>query len=297
MDCAAVVQARLARHPNDGLAAQELRDFFARSLGGRGLAARAGQALDWLTDPRRVLAFEDERRHYRPTALGLRAARAALPLGVAAGYARLVRDLLALDPSDELLTEWRPLDHLLVLELTHPHTGLGTRFGERLAARLDTWLKAESSHASCLYRAWVAGPSGESKAHQLLGSLSAGCGGRLTPEAARRAAYLAVLRAALLLERGQGAPAEDLERRWALSGLAGVEERWRDDLLWLLTGVREILEVRCFYFHLKEVCQANPERVRRVDGVLRGMRRQTFELQGQLKQAAARLAVSVRRKG
>jgi hypothetical protein len=87
----------------------------------------------------------------------------------------------------------------------------------------------------------------------------------------------------LLLERGQGAAVADLERRWGVRGLAGVEERWRDDLLWLLAGVREILEVRCFYFHLKEVCQAGPERVRRVDATLRRMRRQTFELQEQLK--------------
>ncbi len=292
-DCAPVVLARLARHPDDGLTAQELREFFARSLGGRGLAARVGQALDWLTDPRRVLAFEDERRRYRPTALGLRAARAALPLGVAAGHARLVRDLLALDPLDELLADWRPLDHLLVMELTHPHAGLGTRFSERLAAKLDAWLTAEPAHASCLYGVWVAGPVGESKAHQLLGSLGAGRGERLAPEAARKAAYLALLRAALLFERGQGASEEDLQRRWAVSGLAGVEERWRDDSLWLLAGVRELLEVRSFYFQLKEVCQAGPERVRRVDGLLRAMRRQTYELQERLKRAAP----PVRRRG
>jgi superfamily II DNA/RNA helicase len=288
LDCAAVVLARLARHPDDGMAAQELRDFFARSLGGRGLAGRVGQALDWLTDPRRVLAFADERRRYRPTALGLRAARAALPLGVAAGYARLVRDLLALDPSDELLGEWQPLDHLLVLELTYPHTGLGTRFGERLAGKIDAWLRAESSCAPRLYRAWVAGPAGDSRAHQLLGSLSAGRGERLTPEAARKTAYLALFRSILLFERGQGALPADLERRWGVAGLMGVEERWRDDLLWLLAGVREILEVRCFYFHLKEVCQADSERVRRADVTLRRMRRQTFELQEQLKHGSPR---------
>jgi hypothetical protein len=283
LDCAAIVLARLARHSEDGLSAQDLRDFFARSLGGRGLAGRIGQALDGLTDPRRVLAFADERRRYRPTALGLRASRAALPLGVAAGYARLVRDLLALDPEDELLGQWQPLDHLLVLELTHPHTGLGARFGERLAGKIDAWLSGEPPRAPRLYRAWIAGPAADSKAHQLLGSLGAGRGERLTAEAARKTAYLALLRAVVLFERGQGAPEADLERRWGVTGLAGVEERWRDDLLWLLAGVREILEVRCFYFHLKEVCQADPERVRRADGVLRRMRRQTFELQEQLK--------------
>jgi superfamily II DNA/RNA helicase len=283
LDCATIVLARLARHFEDGLAAQELRDFFARSLGGRGLAARVGQALDWLTDPRRVLAFLDERRRYRPTVLGLRASRAALPLGVAAGYARLVRDLLALDPSDELLGEWRPLDHLLVLELTYPHSGPATRFSERLAGKIDPWMQADPARVSRLYGAWIGGPAGDSKAHQLLGSLRAGRGESIRPEPARKTAYLALLRSILLFERGQGTPEADLGRQWGVSGLEGVEERWRDDLLWLLAGVRDLLEVRCFYFHLKEVCQADSERVRRADAALRRMRRQTFELQQQLK--------------
>jgi superfamily II DNA/RNA helicase len=283
VSCAPTVLARLVRHPEGGVSGPELRDFFARSLGGRGIAGSLlGDALDWLTDPRRVLAWQDEQHRFRPTVLGLRAARAVLPLEVAGGVGRLIRDLLTLDEEDEVLGAWQPLDFLLVLELTHPHAGLGVRFSERLAAQLDAWLKGQPAGGSRLYRGWLAGPSGQSRAHQLLGSLGLGGEERLTPEGARKAAYLALLRGVVLGERGNGVSEADLAERWGLVNLAGVEERWRDDHLWLLSGVREVLEVRCFYYHLKEACRTAPERLRRVERVLRRLRSLTFDLQGQL---------------
>lgn len=283
MACAAPVLARLVRQPSDGLTAQELRAFFTRSLGGAAVARMVAAALEWLTDPRRVLAYEDEQHRFRPTVLGLRAARAVLPLPVAAGVARLLRDLLVLDEDDEVLAACQPLDLLLVLELTHPHAGLGVRFGERLAAQLDAWLERRTARMPRLYRGWVAGRGRESRAQQLLGSLGVWREGRATPEAARKAAYLALLRGVVLEERANGVGEADLAREWGLDHLAGVEERWRDDLLWLLAGLRDILEVRCFYYHLKEVCRAGPERLRRVEAALRRMRRLTFDLQEQLK--------------
>ena len=141
------------------LAHSELRDFFSRTLGGQVIAGKVASALDWLTDPRRVLAYEDEQHRFRPTALGLWIARAVLPLKVAAGLAQLIRDLLSLDADDSLLASWQPLDHLLALELTHPHAGLGVRFSERLAAKIDAWMEDHSATVPRLYRAWLAGPS------------------------------------------------------------------------------------------------------------------------------------------
>jgi hypothetical protein len=41
-----------------------------------------------------------------------------------------------------------------------------------------------------------------------------------------------VAAAVVMYERGQ-VGLDDIERRWNLSGVEGVDERWRDDLLWL----------------------------------------------------------------
>src|SRR5262249_60758364 len=117
----------------------------------------------------------------------------------------------------------------------------------------------------------------------ILASLGVRREDRKTPECARKAAYQALLRCIVLDEKGHGAGEEDLARTWGLDNLAGVEERWRDDHLWLLSGLRDILEVRCFYYHLKEVCKVDADRLRRVDAVFHRMRKTTFELQKQLK--------------
>jgi hypothetical protein len=75
----------------------------------------------------------------------------------------------------------------------------------------------------------------------------------------------------------------DLARSWGLSNLGGVEERWMLDHLWLLAGLREIFAVPCFFYHLREVCNVEPDRLRRLEGIFRRLRKQTFDLQEQLK--------------
>src|SRR5262249_44563005 len=126
---------------------------------------------------------------------------------------------------------------------------------------------------------WIRGGKDTSNADQVLGSLGVTCSG----EAARKQGYSAAFRSILLYERGRGTAATDLERRWSVANPTGVEEQWRDRLLWLLSGLSKILEVRCFYYFLKEHCGVNLERVRRVEDALRRMRRQVFGLQEHLK--------------
>jgi hypothetical protein len=218
------------------------------------------------------------------TTLGLAATRAVLPLDLAAGFAQLIRDLLTLDPSDRLLAAWRPLDHLIVLELLFARSPKLRRVSAALAASLDAWMGTAPDRTSLLYQEWIAGPPGASRACEVIGSL-----GTYPKEAAhnsdewaRKEAYSSVLHAVILYELGRGIPVSELERRWELKSLSGVEERWRDDLSWLLSGVAEMLDLRCFYFHLREGCDADPDRVKRVKKVLLHIRSQTLKLREHL---------------
>ena len=86
--------AYLSHRPETGATDKELRQFFARSLGGESLVARMPAALDWLVDPTRLLGYCDEHGSYRLTTLGLAATQAVLPLDLASGFAQLLRDLL-----------------------------------------------------------------------------------------------------------------------------------------------------------------------------------------------------------
>jgi ATP-dependent DNA helicase len=272
------VLAHLVRHGEDGLTTAELSAFFAASLGGPAFANRVPLLLGWLADPARCLAYRDETSRYRPTVLGTRAARHALPLELAAGGAQLIRDLLVCDPSDRFLDSWQKLDHLIALELLRPRTLPGRRFSERFVEQIDAWTETHPEWGSVLYREWIRGAVGASRSVEVLGSLGVAVAGANPEAAARELGYSAVFRAAVLVELGEGRETAEVERQWGLSGLDGIEERWRGEVLWLLAGVAAILDVRTFYYHLREVCSADASRVLRVKRALKQMRAQTFEL-------------------
>ena len=279
------IVAHLARCSETGIDDSSLRKFFERSLGGRGVAPLIGSALTWLMDATRLLAFRGDDGRYHLTVLGLGAARAALPLSLAAGVGQLVRDLLVVDKSDRLLASWRPLDHLLVLELLSDRSPTLRTFSATLAEQVDAWMEAAPSRVPLLYREWIAGQPGGSRAAELIGSVGVDVTHRDgdRDEAARRHAYLATFRSIMLYERGQGVLATDLERRWGVTGLDGTEERWRDNSLWLLSGLVRLLDVRSFYAHLRGECNADSERVRRVKALLGTIRHQIFDFREDLK--------------
>ena len=91
-----------------------------------------------------------------------------------------------------------------------------------------------------------------------------------------------MLRSVVLHKLGRGTSVVDLEHRWKLDGLEGIEERWRDSHMWLLASLAEFLDLRCFYYHLREDCSADAHRVRRVKELLRRMRTQVIRLRGLL---------------
>ena len=87
-----------------------------------------------------------------------------------------------------------------------------------------------------------------------------------------------MLGAIVLEERSRGVSVEDLERRWGIRGLGGIEEAYRDTVLWLLAGHAAVFELRSFFHHLKENCAAGPDQIRKAKRVLGRRRRQTFDL-------------------
>lgn len=78
-----LVASQLARHPETGISEEDLRLFFAKSLGGNQLACRVTESLTWLADPSRLLAFRTEEGRYQSTTLGLLTNRSTLPVEMA----------------------------------------------------------------------------------------------------------------------------------------------------------------------------------------------------------------------
>jgi hypothetical protein len=204
-----------------------------------------------------------------------------LPLNYIAGVGQLIRDFISLDLDIKLLRRWSYLDHLLLAALLSDRGPKLRRFSEGLVSQIDAWFESKPlMDKSVLFSEWVMGRSDRPKADELFGSL-----GILSVSAAncRKKAYVSMLIAMVLDERSNGTSIDEIERRWGLSGLDGVEESWRDTVLWLLAGHAAVFNVRSFYHHLRDTCSATDAQVRAVKYALGGMRRQAYDLLERLK--------------
>jgi helicase len=291
------VLALLSRKGESGAAQADIEAFFLRSFGGQHLVALTGVALYWLETHK--LAYPDESGQYKLTVLGRSTALSVLPPALASGYARLLRDLLEGDSEDLAIASWKPLDHLVCLNLLHDRSPSLRSFGEPLVKLVDGWTERNALVTPHLFQKWIRGGKGHSSAHEILGSLGVAIEGKTVDarnEAARKKGYKAMFQAIVMHERSMGMSIEAIERQfWPKdkSGdvekikFEGVEEKWRDELLWLLAGVSRLLDIKAFFFHLKETCQAPPERIKRVKRLIGKMCHDVFDIQEQIKFCSA----------
>lgn len=278
------VASLLCRWHGQGGTVTDLQRFFERSWGGVALAGQVRESLCWLE--RHWLAYgEPETERYHLTVLGERATLGVLPLPLASGYAQLVRDLLTIDPTDGLLADWQSLDYLLVLDLLNERSPSLCRFGKKVPDLVEGWAEKKGKETPLLFRKWIRGGDDHSKAEEIMGSLGIASGkrGQAHSKWAREQGYLSMVQVMVLSGRSQGVKVSEIEARYGIKNLAGIEEKWRDELLWLLAGIARLLEIRTFYYHLKENCGADFERIRRVKGLLKKMQFQVFELMDLLK--------------
>jgi hypothetical protein len=92
-----------------------------------------------------------------------------------------------------------------------------------------------------------------------------------------------MLSAAVMHQRANGVSITDLETRWSVSGLAGIEENWRDTMLWLVSGINNLFEIRAFYHHLRDHCEADVDQIKDVKRYMRDIRYQGYELLERIK--------------
>jgi superfamily II DNA/RNA helicase len=261
---AETILSLLARKPEDGFSLKGVEQFMLHTLCGEEAAYGCAAALKWLSNASRLLAFEHD-GIWRATRLGQSSIRSSLPLGSATGVAQLIRDLLSVDPDDNMLSHMSALDVLLLVELLSSKPMLRKQFSEELARQVDDWASREDTK-SILFHNWIRGANGFSKAPELLGSLGLEQGTRsgAKKDQARKQAYMAMFRTIVLWQRAHGVINSDLERRWQVKDLDEIQEQWRDDRLFHLGAMRGLWDLRCFFYHLKEDNQANDERVLRV---------------------------------
>jgi hypothetical protein len=191
---------------------------------------------------------------------------------------------MSLDRSASALARWTGLDHLFVIALLSERTPRLRRFSESLAEQIDGWHESQADdEKSMLFGRWVAGNSTDCPAEELLGSLGLAVRPSTDASFTRTTAYAAMTAAIVLDQRSQGCTAADLEERWDLANIAGIEEAWRDTALWLLSGHRGIFQLPNFYHHLLERCDASLDDVSAAKKALEQARSQVYELLDRLK--------------
>ncbi|WP_020602256.1 DEAD/DEAH box helicase [Spirosoma spitsbergense] len=262
---ASLVMAHLYRVGPTGKEHGQIQCFFERSLGGAELAALIPETVSWLI--RQKLAYIDESKIIRLTNLGNHTAKYILPPSIAAGIAQLMRDILSLDEKDEYLQRWSLMDNLFLIHLLSNNTTVSVRYSDARAKKVDSWFESNPEELSIIYRNWVRGQEGFSRADEILGSLGVKLegSGRLANEKARKKCYEALIKAIVLYELAKGKLPKDIEREYDIKNVEGVQEKWRDHVIWLLSGMAKLYKVPNFYFHLKEHCQADKDRVQRVE--------------------------------
>lgn len=280
LETAKLVLGRIVRRDHESF--DELMEFFENSLGGNAIKDDLFMGFKWLLDPQRILAWSNE-HGIGATTLGKAVAKTGLPLEVGTGFASLIRDIISCDPDDEIISRWKPLDTLIVLEMINPREKGLKRYSKKIPEQVDAWI--EQNHSKpVLFTEWIRGSVGASKAEEILGSLCIEIEAKGDySEATRKYAYLATMRAIIIYQLGHGALIKDVERRWGIKNLDGVSERWRDHLLWQITGIPELLEIPCFYYFLCNDCRADDERIKRIKKHFNNMSLGAFKLLGLLR--------------
>lgn len=279
------VGAILLRQYERGVDLDFLRNWCNRSLRGENFQDHLSSILDWL-DWWKLAAnshteFDDGR--WRLTIGGRTAATHGLPFRLAGAVLQLWRDILQVDPTDELLSGWSAFDHLLTLELLSDRAPSLRRDSVELSNGIQDWMERNvARHHSMLWREWFY--LGDSKSEEILGSLGIVDAKQrpLHGDVAQRQIRQAILRTIVLSERMQGSSCEQLTRQWQLSNLVGVEEDWRDHRIWLSHGLAQLADWPALSWHCNHVLNVDEPRKQRIKSTLGHMRAQALACCGSL---------------
>lgn len=291
----------LCRSADAGMQVEELRKFASSLLAGNRLESVIDASVRWVSGPSILLAHQPEEGDcIVPTRLGQACSRSGLRPSVAAAFANLLRDLMCIDEEMRLFPQLSMLDLLLLAEILSDRKFVGGRFSAGLGEQVDNWA-ATCSEKSLLFNQWIRGKEGHSKAEEIFGSLGVDSPKSKTSskDLQRQHGYLHMRAVAILWSRGVGTSWSDVSRRWKIDPEEIGEEEWIRSRSHLISGFAEICDIRCFFYHLKEDCNADDAKIQKAKNTLRRLRAGCFKILGRLKYCSplGPFLVSMKRSG
>lgn len=225
--------------------------------------------IDW------KLAWQDDTTNeYALTALGQVSSRCYFPPLTSANIGQLMRDLLSDEPSGKHISEFAPIDYIIMLCLCSNEFKSIARYSKRVETNVTSYMEAlPLEEKSYMYRTWIA-----SDPDSLWGSARTD----YSSADARKQVYQRVYTAMLIYDLSKGKPSQQLKDYYKVD-IDEIQEKLRDNVIWLICGVERLLNVRSFYYHLKENCKAEAQDIHAVDNAFKKASKTVFALIGNLK--------------
>lgn len=252
---------------------EKLVNYLQRTLCGERFANTddiLGYLMDW------KLAYMDENTNeYALTALGKVSSRCCLPPITAANMGQFIRDLLQDDPCGKHLANFAPIDYLILLCLTSNEFKAITRYSRKVEESVAQYMEAlPLEEKSYIYRTWLA-----SKPECLWGSARIA---DYTVTEARKQVYVRTYIAMLIHDLSKGGAFTQMKDFYK-TDVEEIQEKIRDNAIWLLAGMERLMNVRSFFYHLKENCGCSSKQIHDVDAAFKKASKTVFSLTGSLK--------------
>ena len=224
---------------------------------------------DW-----KLAYLSEDTNEYSLTHLGKISSHCYLPPLTAANIGQLIRDLLEDMPDGKHISQFSAIDFLIVLCLTSNESRQSFRFSKGMVEKIHEYMESlPLEEKSYLYRTWIA-----SSPEMLYGSARVDGD---SSEASKRV-YQSTYSAMLLYDISHGYSSARLQQDYHIDA-EEIQEKLRDNAIWILCGMEQLLEVKSFYYHLKETCQAEYEQIQCVDSAFANASRTIFALIANLK--------------
>ena len=225
--------------------------------------------IDW------KLVWQDEAtKEYALTALGKVSSRCYFPPLTAANIGQFIRDLLSDDLTGKHVSELTPIDYIIMLCLCSNEFKPITRYSKKIEATILNYMEGlPAEEKSYLYRSWI-----KSDPESVWGSARVD----YSQKDAKKQVFQRVFTAMLIYDLSKGLPSSQLKDYYKVD-VEELQEKLRDSIIWLVSGVERVLNVRTFYYHLKENCMAESTDIHSVEMAFKKGSSTLFRLIGNLK--------------
>lgn len=235
---------------------EQIEDVFTRSFGGRDLVG-VEDCLLMLHDKWELVSFNPETSEYGLRRLGEKSNACYFPPRTAARIGNLIRLLLedGFDSHDNLgyhLSRFTSVDWLIVVCAAAPELKAPMRWKEDLPRMLNSEIESlkVKSH---LYNTWIKSEP-ESMYSAICFDDDQEKNTAVATRNAKRKMYLATWMAIMLCRLSLGEALSRLEDVYGVK-IDELQERFRDNAIWMLSGLNSILDTKCFFNCAKRKCE------------------------------------------